>query len=162
MPLIQDRTIISRFTSSLTPEIMPRKGDALYEALKLASKQFVELSGSIVVVSDTLSKEEVKKIKEDSSLNRYKIIFYNITSEALQKQGIEKLAREIGADFISFSVDEKDIKTLQSSITQHYENVGMQKEGKYVDSGYEFLVFIVLLLLLFFRKGFLTELWSVR
>ncbi|MEA1919562.1 MAG: VWA domain-containing protein [Campylobacterota bacterium] len=162
MPLIQDRTIISRFTSSLTPEIMPRKGDALYDAVKLASKQFVELSGSIVVVSDRLSKAEVKKIKEDSSLSRYKIIFYNITSEALQKQDVEKLATEMGADFISFSVNDKDIDTLQSSITQHYENVGMQKEGNYVDSGYELIVFIVFLLLLFFRKGFLTELWSVR
>jgi len=38
----------------------------------------------------------------------------------------------------------------------------MSKNVKFIDSGYDVLVLIVLFLLLFFRKGFLTELWSVK
>jgi len=38
----------------------------------------------------------------------------------------------------------------------------MSKNVKFIDSGYDVLVLIALLLLLFFRKGFLTELWSVK
>jgi len=38
----------------------------------------------------------------------------------------------------------------------------MSKEGNYIDSGYDVLILIIPLLLLFFRKGFLTELWSVK
>ena len=162
MPLIQDKSIISRFASSLTPEIMPKKGDALYEALTLADKQFVKVDGTIVVLSDRLSKSEVQKIEQDATLKNYKIIFYNISSASLQKADTQRLAQEIGATFIAFSIDESDINTLQNTISQQYENAQMHKEGNYVDSGYEVLVLIGLFLLLFFRKGFLTELWSVK
>ena len=162
MPLIQDRKIISRFASSLKPEIMPKKGDVLYEAIKLASKQFVKVDGTIVILSDKLSKEEIAKVKSDPALKEYKLVFYNITSKALQKNTTESLAQDMNAEFIAFSIDSSDINAIQKSIAQQYENAQMKKEGAFVDSGYEVLVFILLLLLLFFRKGFLSELWSLR
>lgn len=160
MPLIRDKSIIARFAGALSPEIMPRKGDALYEALKLARRQFVKVDGTIVVLSDRLSKSEVKKIEQDAAFKPYKIVFYNITSASLQKADTQRLSQEMGAEFIPFSVDDSDIDALQRAIRQQYENA--QKEGSYVDSGYAVLMLIVPLLLLFFRKGFLTELWSVK
>jgi len=133
MPLIQDKNIISRFASSLTPKIMPRKGDALYEAVTLASKQFVKVDGTIVILSDKLSKSEVKKIEEDRALQNYKIIFYNISSASLQKATTQKLSQEMGAAFIPFSIDDSDIKSLQSAISQQYENAQMSQNGKFID-----------------------------
>ncbi len=162
MPLIQDKSIISKFSSSLSPQIMPIKGDALYDSIKLASKQFVNVKGSIVVLTDALNKSEVQKVKEDSSLEAYKIIVYNISSQALQKDNIESLSLNMGAQFISFSINEDDINTLHQTIEHQYVNAEMQKEGTYVDSGYELLVLIIILLLFFFRKGFANQLWSFR
>ena len=162
MPLIQDSTIIARFAHSLSPEIMPKKGDALYEALQLASQQFHKIEGTIIILTDTLSKAEVEKIEKDAALQAYKIVLYNITSKALQQKSIEKLTAKMGADFVAFSSDGSDIESINASVARQYENAQMKKEGSYVDSGYELVPFIALFLLLFFRKGFLSHLWSLR
>lgn len=162
MPLIQEKRIITRFAGALTPEIMPRKGDALHEALTLARQQFVKVDGTIVVLSDRLSKSEAKKIEQDAALKRYKLVFYNIASVSLLKENTRRLSQEMGAEFIPFRIDDSDIKLLQDAINQQFENAQMQKKGSYADSGYDVLILIVPLLLLFFRKGFLAALWSVK
>ena len=154
MPLTKDRNIINSFASALSPSIMPLRGDALYDALKLASKQFIDVDGSIVVLSDTVNASELEKIKADSTLQKYKIIFYNITSVDLKSESMN------GALQISFDGD--DIEKLSSEVDHQFNSFQTKKKGQYENGGFYLLPIILFLMLLWFRRGFIGELWRIN
>jgi len=151
MPLTKDKKIINAFVSSLEPSMMPKKGEALYDAVKLASKQFMEVKGSIIVLCDGVSEDALQKIKEDKSLDGYNIIYYNITSEAMRSE------RMVSA--IQLSTDKNDIEALSSAVDYQFDNTLAAKAGRYENSGYALLPFMIILMLLFFQRGFMGELW---
>jgi Ca-activated chloride channel family protein len=154
MPLTKDKDIIHLFASSLSPEIMPVKGDALYDALKLASKQFMEVDGSIVVLTDSISKEQKELVEDDGELEKFNIIYYNISSDALRHSSME--------DALQISFDDSDIKELDSSIKRQFEASAGMRNAVRENGGYYLLPLIVLLMLFWFKRGFLGELWRVR
>jgi len=151
MPLTKDKKIINAFVSSLDPSMMPLKGDALYDAVKLASKQFMEVKGSIIVLCDGVSKEALKKIEADSTLKDFKIIYYNITSEAMRSESM--------ASATQITVDATDIEALSSAVDHQFDNALTAKAGRFENSGYALLPFMIVLMLLFFQPGFMGELW---
>ena len=153
MPLTKDRNIINSFASSLSPDIMPLRGDALYDALKLASKQFIEVDGTIVVLSDAIEVSVLKKIKADKALQKYKIIFYNITSPALKKESMR--------DALQISFDDSDIKQLSDKVDHQFNSFQTKKKGQYENGGFYLLPIILFLLMFWFRRGFIGELWRV-
>ncbi len=154
MPLSKDKNIINAFASSLSPEIMPLRGEALYEAIKLASRQFIAVDGTIVVLSDTLSASEMKKINEDKALEKYKIIFYNITSSALKNESMR--------DALEISFDDSDIVRLSDEIDHQFDSYQTKKKGEYENGGFYLLPLILFLMLFWFRRGFIGELWRIE
>jgi Ca-activated chloride channel family protein len=151
MPLTKDKKIINAFVSSLEPSMMPRRGEALYDAVKLASKQFIEVKGSIIVLCDGVSEDALQKIKEDKDLDGFNIIYYNITSEAMRSERM--------ASAIQLSIDKSDIEALSSAVDYQFNNALAAKAGRYENSGYTLLPFMIALMLLFFQRGFMGELW---
>jgi len=151
MPLTKDKKIINAFVSSLEPSMMPKKGEALYDAIKLATKQFMEVKGSIIVLCDGVSADALKKIEEDQSLDGYNIIYYNITSEAMRSERM--------ASAIQLSIDKSDIEALSRAVDYQFNNALASKAGRYENSGYTLLPFMIVLMLLFFQRGFMGELW---
>ena len=154
MPMSSDKNIINLFASSLEPAMMPKRGDALYEAVKLASEQFLEMKGSIIVVADSVTAEALEKIHNDSELEAFNIILYSVSSEALRSESMQ--------DGIFISFDDSDIEALNQSVKHQFKRALSQKKGQYENSGYELLPLILLLSLLLFRRGFIGELWRLR
>jgi len=151
MPLTKDKKIINAFVSSLEPSMMPKRGEALYDAVKLATKQFMEVKGSIIVLCDGVSEDALQKIEEDQSLEGYNIIYYNITSEAMRSEGMNSA--------IQLSIDKSDIEALSNAVDYQFDNALAAKAGRYENSGYALLPFMLVLMLLFFQRGFMGELW---
>ena len=151
MPLTKDKKIINAFVSSLEPSMMPRRGEALYDAVKLASKQFIEVKGSIIVLCDGVSEDALQKIEKDKDLDGFNIIYYNITSEAMRSERM--------ASAIQLSIDKSDIEALSSAVDYQFNNALAAKAGRYENSGYTLLPFMIALMLLFFQRGFMGELW---
>jgi len=154
IPLTRDKSIINSFASTLDPQIMPIKGDALYQAVILASKQFIEVDGTIIVLADDVNPEQLNLIKEDRALDNYNIVFFSISSKALKSDNFEKS--------IDISFDDRDIKALSSEVDYQFSNSLSKKEGRFENSGYDIVAIIILYMLFFFRSGFLGELWRLR
>jgi len=159
MPLSRDKKIINSFALALTPSIMPQKGDALYSALKLSTKQFKGVEGTMIVLTDQLSKREVEKIENDTTLNTYKIIVYNVSSQALMSRNISKLSSSMGTEFVSLTFDDTDIQELSSEVDYQFLSALSKEKGAYEDGGYYFLIIIIFLMLFWFREGFIAEAW---
>lgn len=154
MPLTKDKDIINAFASSLSPEIMPIKGDTLYEAVSLASKQFLQVEGTIIVVADSMQDKSMQKIKDDKQLSNYKVLYYSVSSEALREENMNNA--------LALSFDDTDIKTMSDEVDHQFDNSISKQAGSYENSGYIILPFILFLMLGFFIKGFMGELWRAR
>lgn len=161
MPLTTDSQILINFAQSLQPEMMPVKGDAIAQAIKLAQQQFSVGSGTIIVLADSMNAEQIKKIQQDTSLKKARIVLFAIASaELINKVQMQKAASELGADLILMSADDSDIKRLLNLIDNNFQQA-QNEQQEYQDGGIYLLAFIALLVLLWFRPGFIAEAWRV-
>lgn len=161
MPMTSDREILGTFAQSLEPAIMPLKGDVLADAIRLALKQFSHSTGTIVVIGDSVVSEQIKQIKNDSELKQAQIILYAVASpELLNLQQMKQAASAINADLVALSPDDSDIDRLLSNIDNNYSRAQSDKTD-YKDEGYLLVPVILVLVLLWFRRGFLAEAWRV-
>ena len=161
MPMTEDRDILGRFAQSLDPSMMPVKGDALAEAVSQALHQFSGSMGTVIVITDSLAAEQINIIKTDSQLKQAHIILYAAASpELLNLQQMKQAASAIDADLVSLSPDDSDIDQLLNNIDTNFSRA-QDDNADYKDEGYLLLPMIVILLVLWFRRGFLAEAWRV-
>ena len=161
LPLTKDHAILNTFAQALSPAIMPRQGDNLKEALKLASKQLKGSGGSIIVFTDSATVAQAKEV-EKSDLGGVKVELFAIaSSELLNTQSFQKSADILDAGLTVIRVDDGDIEALSSSVDRAFKEAGSEDDTRYEDGGYWLLPFIVLWMSLWFRRGFIAEAWRV-
>ena len=160
LPLTQDHSIINTFTQALDVSIMPLEGDNIKEALLLAQKELNVKGSTIIVLTDSVSPSSVKlALKEDfdESIN---VIFWKIASKELSSESdFKNAASVIGGHYVPYSADGSDVVKVSSLIDKSFKNAEQDDKNKYEDGGYTLIPVIFLLLLLWFRQGFIAELW---
>ena len=160
LPLTADHNILTLFANSLSPEIMPKEGDDLAKALRLASEQFTTTGGTIIVLTDSAEPATLKELQKLE--HSPKILFLAVASkELLNLQQIQKSADILDANIQEITVDDSDIEQLNTWTQRSFENPQGLESSHYEDSGYLLLPLILLLLLLWFRRGFVAEVWRV-
>ena len=150
MPLTRDTRILSSMAESLSPEIMPREGDALSEAIALAQSHFerAQMPGSILVITDEITDSR----SVDSKLPIQ--IFALHTPNSALPSGIQAQARQLGASVTSFQFEPSDVETIQRRARSDFSETTLAGEGaRWQDAGYAILPVIALCSLAFFRRG---------
>ena len=160
LPLTGDHNILTLFANSLDPEIMPKEGDDLAKALTLASKQFTTTGGTIIVLTDSSEPAMVKDLEKLEFSP--KILFLAVASkELLNLQQMQKSANILNANIQEITIDDSDIEQLNAWTDRSFENPQGLESSHYEDGGYLLLPLILLLLLFWFRRGFIAEVWRV-
>ncbi|MGB0257483.1 MAG: VWA domain-containing protein [Coraliomargarita sp.] len=150
MPLTRDTRILSSMAESLSPEIMPREGDALSEAIALAQSHFerAQMPGSILVITDEITDSR----SVDSKLPIQ--IFALHTPNSALPSDIQAQARQLGASVTSFQFEPSDVETIQRRARSDFSETTLAGEGaRWQDAGYAILPVIALCSLAFFRRG---------
>ncbi len=161
LPLTKDHAILNTFAQALSPAIMPQKGNNLKEALLLAAKQLKDSGGSVIVFTDNVDVVQAKKVKM-SDLNGVQVELFAIASfELLNRQSFQKSANILDAGFTEIRVDDTDVEALSNTVARAFKEAGSADDTRYEDGGYWLLPLIVLLMLLWFRRGFIAEAWRV-
>jgi len=162
LPMTKDHAILNTFSQALSPAIMPSKGDSLKEALHLASEQFESKGGSIIVFTDAVEPSRMKEVKKDGLKNDAKVIFFAMVSpELLSEKSFEQSRSILDGAYIQMTVDDQDIQKSASLIDTVFQQASAKDDAMYEDGGYMLMPFIVLLMLLWFRRGFIAEAWRV-
>jgi len=162
LPMTKDHAILNTFSQALSPAIMPSKGDNLKEALHLASEQFESKGGSIIVFTDAVEPSRMKEVKKDGLKNDAKVIFFAMVSpELLSEKSFEQSRSILDGAYIQMTVDDQDIQKSASLIDTVFQQASAKDDAMYEDGGYMLMPFIVLLMLLWFRRGFIAEAWRV-
>ena len=162
LPLTKDHAILNTFAQALDPGIMPVKGDNLKDALVLASEQFESKGGTIVVFTDSVDPAQAKEVSKKALAQDAKVLFLAVASpELLDTKGFEQSVSLLGAEWTKMAVDEQDVQKLASWIDTAFQKAGSKDDARYEDSGYLLIPLILLLMLLWFRQGFIAEAWRV-
>ncbi len=157
MPLTRDSRIITSMIQDLTPDLMPAEGDALDEAIELASRMLERagVPGSLLVMADSVSPSHAQSV---ASHEGPPIQFHAVHSPGARLDvGMDRAADALGASVTQLTVDGTDVERIvrraKTRLASAAEEAGERKK----DSGRTIVPLIALVALIWSRKG-----WVVR
>jgi Mg-chelatase subunit ChlD len=174
MPLTRDGELVARFASELSPEVMPREGNSLSEALALADEQRRRsgLPGSILVLADAVPPEELPRLTAWRKSSDAPVQLLAVAAgpdapvraggppaPALDRAALERAAHELDASLTVVSPDDSDVRWLARHVrTRMVAAAGAQEAGeRWQDAGYWLVWAVAVLSLMWFRPG-----WAVQ
>lgn len=160
MPLTRDGRIVDTMAEGLGPDTMPVEGDALADAISLAGKLFNQSGriGSVVVIADTVSPGQIAKFDHMDSQVQIPLQFLAINALGVPAdKGLAEAANALDAQVFLLSVDASDVGGISRQAEQDVKSVlGEQSGERWKDSGYALVPLIVLVSLMWARRG-----WTV-
>jgi len=157
MPLTQDDRIIELMIQDLEPDTMPLAGDALADALRMAKDLFEqsEKTGSILVIADTVSPAEIAKLGPKGHSVQWPIQILSVTAlGAPPDKGLSEAGDLLDAPVATLSVETADLESIHRRSKRQLKTILSEKSGeRWKDSGYGLVPIIVLVSLVWARKG---------
>ena len=181
VPFTKDYPVISYQMDALRPSIMPMMGSNLVDALNLADSLLVrvEVPGSILLLTDGITEEDVIRIKESARKSKIEVMILGTPGGATIPWGRDvlkdrsgnavvagfdpALLGELGGDpdinIVTVTLDETDVQILAMHIRENLEFITDPElaETEWRDAGYWILVPLILLTLLWFRRGWMVH-----
>ena len=139
LPPTPDRDVVLTMAQALAPELMPREGDRLDEAVALA-RRVLGNSGSIVVLADTAPPDQI------AALDPSVIV--------LAVEPVEDAVWQASkAEIVPVSIDTSDVASIAKTIQRQGVAPSQGEIARWDEAGYWLTPLIALLLLGWFRRG---------
>ena len=160
MPATDDASVIDHMLEALDPAVMPSEGDALAEALAIASKQLSKSgkTGSVLVIADGVEATQVSALADWPLADKTPVqILAPLRDEAtLSQSGLTEAAETVNANLRQITSDDSDIESIIRDADRAVVAAEQTDATQWRDDGY-FLVPILACGLLFWcRRG-----WSL-
>ncbi|MEF1279895.1 VWA domain-containing protein [Vibrio fortis] len=166
MPVTQDSKVFEPFLAAITPEIMPVAGKIAETALPLIDKQLnSELGSTVLLVTDGVNPATIKAYETFFNDKPYQLLILAagnrdiVSDNPVDLSGLNDLASATGGRVIEVTVDDADIQALNRAVERNMQLNG-ESAMPWKDMGYGLLFPIALIMLLWFRKGWLVQ-WCV-
>lgn len=157
MPATTDGGIIDTFAAALDPKIMPADGDAAAAALRLADESLRAAgSGSILWITDSIAPEQSAPLAAWRKNSRTPVRLLPPLLPGSEREALEPAARVAEASVVALAADDTDVRTLAHDAKFSTTDPGGTGE-RWEDSGYRLTPLIALLLLPFFRRGWMVS-----
>jgi len=173
LPLTTDGEIVQLMAAELKPEIMPEPGDRPVQALKMASTELARTRqrGNILWITDGVTGAQDAALTRWGEQDRHPLAILAVAAgpevqppagsppaPPLDHRAMEKLAAALDADLFLVSADDSDAQAIAGfaqigGMASDESEIG----DRWLDAGYWLLPVILLLALLWFRRG-----WVVR
>jgi Ca-activated chloride channel family protein len=157
VPATTDTRIVEQLAAALEPEVMPREGDSLDEALALAERQLEmqEVSGSMLIITDSVTPAQLEKLANLNYRLPVQILAAVANAETAAQTGISQGAKLLGARLQLLTPDTKDIEAINAKAVSDAARI-TNETRRWRDEGYLLIPFIVIGLLLWSMRG-----WSM-
>ena len=151
LPPTPDASVLSTMAGALSPDLMPREGDALSEAVNLAAGTLAERGqgGSIVVFADTA--QPLRDITTSVPITLFAMVQPDRTTA---DPSLQAAASALHADLLPLTLDNSDIEGLSRTLAR----AGPPPPAPgttplWQEAGYWLTPLIALLTLSWFRRG---------
>ena len=163
MPVTQDSAVFDPFLAAIDPEIMPVKGKLAEQALALIDQQLQGLAGStVLLVTDGANPTTISKFEDYFADKPYQLLILAagnpdiVSNNPIDLDSLQTLASKTGGRLIEVSVDNTDIQQLSRYVERNMQLNG-ESSMPWKDMGYALLFPIALIMLIWFRKGWLVQ-----
>lgn len=172
LPLADDPAVIKAFVEDLSPSIMPVPGSDPVLALETAEAILAseKTPGTIVFFTSGIGIDAVAAFEKHKVGSRDQAMVLAIGTVAggpipgsrafssLDRAGLEALASETGIRVIGVTPDDEDIEQLNRGISAHLTAVQRENEdGRWRDEGWWVVWLLAVIVLLWFRRGWLVQ-----
>jgi Ca-activated chloride channel family protein len=183
LPLSDDPAVFETFLAGLAPDVMPKAGKSPLPALALAEELLkVETeAGSILFLTDGIAAGDAAGFRAHADRSSDEVLVLAVGTRdggpvkdaeghyatdtsgrrviaKLDLEGFEALRAEAGVFVAGATADDSDVARLQRRVQSHLKRVQREDEtARWRDAGYWLVYPVVLLGLLWFRRG-----WTVR
>lgn len=157
VPLTEDAAILKPFLDGLSPEVMPRDGDAAGAALALADDILArqEMPGAVLFVLDDVSPADQTAFAAHISEGGAPIVVWLLTRDAGARSRLQSLS---GVTLIEATADRSDVAQVTRSLDVAYRTAQGQDERRdWNDRGWLLAWPAALIMLVWFRRG-----WTMR
>jgi Ca-activated chloride channel family protein len=159
MPLTRDHRIISAMIEDLTPDLMPVEGDALDEALTLATRMLkrAKVAGSLLAMADSVAPSVVQSVGDRRA--ELPLQFYAIHAPGAPLDGgLQAAAKAWGAPVTPFTIDDTDVSRIAGRAETRFASTLADEAGeRRKDSGIALVPFIALCALMWSRRGWVVQ-----
>lgn len=174
IPLTNDMDIVWNFLDAISHEMMPRKGKIAASIIpvldEILSESELVASGvpaSVLLISDAVDSDSSEELVEYFKQKPHQLIVYGIGTEqapepsdpaysldysAMDETSLRELAQRADGYYQSLSVDKRDVGRINWRIENHLLFVD-DEQHPWIDSGYYLIFPMLLLSLLWFRRG---------
>ncbi len=163
MPLTQDSEVFDPFLAAISPDIMPVKGKLAEKALPLIDLQLQGITGStVLLVTDGVNPVTIEHYEDYFADKPYQLIILAagnpdiVSNNPMDLESLQTLANKANGRLVEVSVDNSDIEQLNRYVERNMQLNG-ESSMPWKDMGYILLFPIALIILLWFRKGWLVQ-----
>ncbi|MEZ9627327.1 vWA domain-containing protein [Aliivibrio fischeri] len=169
MPLTQDSAVFSPYLAAIEPKIMPVEGKSAYKTLPLIKQQFSTLSksnlpvrGTVILLTDGVTTSDNQAFEDyfSHSSNQLLILAVGDSNQSsnfpLNMDSLNELNQLSHGHITQITIDNNDVIWLNNQIERHMQ-LSNDSVMPWEDIGYYLLIPVLLLLLLWFRRGWLVQ-----
>lgn len=157
MPLTSDGGIIDTFAQSLDPKIMPQDGDAAADALRLAAQTLKDTgSGSILWITDSIAVEQATPIASWRKSSPLPVRLLPPLYPGGELDAVRSVSGAASATVVVLTADDSDVHTLARSAKLAVALSGGDPSSRWQEAGYWLTPLLALLMLPFFRRGWMV------
>lgn len=153
LPPTPDGAVVRTMAGALAPELMPRQGDALPEAVKLAARTLAEggQGGSIVVFADAAPAIPAGAAPSSAPVTLFAML---PPARASADPSLRAAASALGADLLAPTLDTADVERLAHALATAGPPPPAPGEApRWQEAGWWLTPVVVLLALVWFRRG---------
>ncbi|MGR5283866.1 vWA domain-containing protein [Vibrio maritimus] len=166
MPMTQDNQVFLPFLNAITPEVIPMQGKSVQSAIPELQSQLKNFpSASILIVSDGVSQEGIKLYQDAFQDTNQLVMVLAVGNDAIHSSSatdwdsLKQLASATDGRYYALTTDDSDINSIASDVERHMQISG-ESAMPWRDMGYYLVFPVMLLALLWFRKGWLVQ-WAI-
>jgi Ca-activated chloride channel family protein len=116
LPPTRDTSVVATMAADISPAIMPKPGDDLASALKLAARTLGSDGGSIVIVADTVDEGNDDALAEFARESSLPLRFLAIArAETPEQDAVQRAASALNATVTLMTADLEDVRSLVRS-----------------------------------------------
>lgn len=155
LPPTSDAGVVVGMADALSPGIMPREGDRLADAVTLAARVLRDggQGGSILVVADTVAPGQSEALRQ--IVGHPPIVFFAMAPPAAvdADANLAAAVSALGAREIETTIDNADIAAIARRLADAPGAPAAIEAERWEEAGYWLVPVIVLIGLLWFRRG---------
>ncbi|ARN75760.1 vWA domain-containing protein [Oceanicoccus sagamiensis] len=175
IPLSNDRQVIHHFLDSMSTNMMPRPGKSPQSVLAVTDSLLkeVEVPVTLLVIGDGVTDAAIAAYQQyfdqsphqllvwgigltQQQLNEQAVEGFSSSTIALQDAMLQRLAADAGGEYQGMTIDKADVERIYR-LVDNYFLLAEDDNRPWVDAGYYLVFPIMLIFVLWFRKGWTLQ-----